>query len=179
MHYASIKEFDIANGVGVRTSLFVSGCRHHCKNCFNPEAWDFNYGNVFTEKDEEKILKSLAPSYITGLSLLGGEPLEPKNQEGLLPLLRKVKKKYPEKTIWCYTGFVFDTEVKKMMETSLVAKELLNYIDVLVDGRFVDELKNKGLFFRGSSNQRVIDLKETLKTGEIVLVKLEGEKMYA
>ena len=170
MNYASIKDCDIANGVGVRISLFVSGCTHHCKGCFNKEAWDFNYGMKFTKKEENKILELLEPSYINGLSLLGGEPLEPVNQEGLLPLLRKVKEKYPEKTIWCYTGYLFDHDiVENRIKKSEVTKELMNYIDVLVDGKFMLEFKKAGLRFRGSTNQRIIDVKKSLSQNKIVL----------
>lgn len=169
MNYASIKNCDIANGSGVRISLFVSGCTHHCKNCFNQEAWDFQYGEVFTEQTEEEILSLLSPSYIKGLSLLGGEPMEPANQEGLLPLLRKVKQTYPEKDIWCYSGYTLDYILEHMAEELPYTKELLSYIDVLVDGKFVEELKNPSLQFRGSSNQRLIDLPATLKEHKVIL----------
>ena len=170
MNYATIKKCDVANGPGVRVSLFVSGCNHHCKGCFNQEAWDFNYGNEFTEKEENEVMEALKPEYINGLSLLGGEPLEPKNQEGLLPVVKKAKELYPNKKIWCYTGFLFDEQVLNGMDkTNETTHELLKYIDYVVDGKFVEELKNPGLRFRGSSNQRIIDVKETLKNNKVVL----------
>jgi len=169
MNYAAIKKCDIANGPGIRVSLFVSGCNHHCKGCFNSEAWDFNYGNEFTQKEENELMEALKPDYIKGLSVLGGEPLEPKNQEGLLPIVKKAKELYPDKQVWCYTGFIFDEQVlNKMAKTNETTNELLNYLDYVVDGKFVEELKNPGLKFRGSSNQRIIDVKETLKNRKIV-----------
>lgn len=174
MNYATIKKFDIANGPGVRVSLFVSGCRHHCKNCFNKEAWDFNYGEAMTEKVEEEILDACNAEYITGLSLLGGEPFEKENRAGLIELAKKFRQRYPEKTIWCYTGFVLDEELLKSDEKDI--GELLSLIDVLVDGRFVEELKSASLLFRGSSNQRIIDIPQTLKTGEIVLLEGKWER---
>ena len=168
MKYASIKKCDIANGSGVRISLFVSGCRHHCPGCFNSEAWDFNFGNEFTEKEIDEIIASLEPDYIKGLSLLGGEPLEKENQVGILPLLRKVKEVYGDKKdIWCYTGFLFDEEVLNKMYDNDVTKELLSYIDIIVDGKFDIKLKNPSLRFRGSSNQRIIDVKESLDKGKV------------
>ena len=170
MNYATIKKCDVANGPGVRVSLFVSGCNHHCKGCFNQEAWDFKYGNEFTEKEEKEVMEALKPKYIKGLSLLGGEPLEPKNQEGLLPIVKKAKELYPDKPIWCYTGFKFDEQVLYgMAKTNETTNELLKYLDYVVDGKFVEELKNPSLKFRGSSNQRIIDVKETLKTHQVVL----------
>lgn len=170
MNYATIKKYDVANGPGVRVSLFVSGCNHHCKGCFNQEAWDFNYGNEFTEKEENEVMEALKPDYIKGLSLLGGEPLDPKNQEGLLPVVKKAKELYPDKPIWCYTGYLFDEQVLNgMSKTNKTTNELLKYIDYVVDGEFVENLKNPGLQFRGSSNQRIIDVKETLKEDKIVL----------
>lgn len=170
MNYADIKHYDVANGPGVRVSLFVSGCTHHCKGCFNEIAWDFNYGKQFAEDEINVILKDLDLSYVRGLSLLGGEPFERSNQLGLLPLLRQVKKQYKEKDIWCYTGYLFDADILNNMclkweET----KELLSYIDVLVDGKFELEKKNINLRFRGSSNQRIIRVKESMETGKIVL----------
>lgn len=162
MNYAALKKFDIANGPGVRVSLFVSGCRHRCKNCFNKEAWDFSYGKPFTENTEQEILTALSADYITGLSLLGGEPFEPENKAVLAEFLKKVKEKSPEKTIWCYTGFEFE----KLNDPE--SMEMLKYIDVLVDGRFIEEKKSPALIFRGSANQRIIDVKKTLKKGEIV-----------
>ena len=170
MNYAEIKKCDVANGPGVRVSLFVSGCTHHCKECFNPETWNFNYGQLFTEDTEAKILKFMEPDYIKGLTLLGGEPLEYCNQQGLLPLLRKVKKLYPAKSIWCFTGYDFEKDVTgRMVDEWEETKELLSYINVLVDGEFVQALKDLGLRFRGSGNQRIIDLPESLRTGKTVI----------
>lgn len=170
MNYAEIKYNDVANGPGVRTTLFVSGCTHKCKGCFNQIAWDFNYGKEFTEKTINDIIESLKPDYITGLTLLGGEPFEHSNQKGLLPLLRKVKELFPSKTIWCFSGYLFDREIlddmcNKWSET----KEMLSYIDVLVDGRFIEEQKNLMLQFKGSENQRTIMVQESLRKGEVVL----------
>ncbi len=174
MNYADIKQYDVANGVGVRVSLFVSGCTHHCKDCFNKEAWDFNYGKPFTENETEKILEYLRPGYVAGLSLLGGEPMEPENQKGLLPLLRRVHETYPEKNIWCYSGYLFDRDiVDRMCRESEITKELLSYIDILVDGEFVADQKNLKVNFRGSDNQRIIDVKKSLDRGEVV--HWEGE----
>ncbi len=170
MNYADIKQYDVANGTGVRVSLFVSGCTHHCKNCFNQEAWDFHYGKEFTEDTIAAIIEYLKPSYVAGLSLLGGEPFEHVNQLGLLPLLREVRRVYPEKSIWCWSGYLFDRDiVGTMCEKWDETKEMLSYIDVLVDGKFVEELKNANLIFRGSSNQRSILVQESLKTGSVVL----------
>jgi len=174
MNYATIKPVDIANGEGVRTTLFVSGCRHHCKNCFNPEQWDFAFGKTFDDKVIEEVLSYLAPDYIVGLTLLGGEPFEKENQEGLIKLLKAVRKKYPGKNIWCYTGFVLDKELwGKSRASGPNADELLSLIDVLVDGRFVEELKDITLRFRGSSNQRIINMPETLKSHKVVLYNLK------
>lgn len=170
MNVATIKRRDIANGIGVRVSLFVSGCTHHCKGCFNSEAWDFSYGTPYTEETEGEILELLAPDYISGLSLLGGEPFEPENQRTLVTLLRKVKARYPEKTVWCYTGYVLEKELLSESRARCeVTDEMLSMIDVLVDGRFVEELRNLRLLFRGSENQRLIDLNKTRATGETVL----------
>lgn len=166
MNYAALKKFDIANGPGVRVSLFVSGCRHHCKNCFNREAWDFDFGKPFTKQTEEEILAELDKDYIKGLSLLGGEPFEPENRAALTQMLKRVREKYPEKTVWCYTGFEFE----KLSDQT--AREMLSLIDVLVDGKFVEELKSPDLIFRGSSNQRIIDVKKSLEAGEVIW--LEG-----
>ena len=174
MNYADIKQYDVANGLGIRVSLFVSGCTHHCKNCFNKETWDFRFGNLFIEAEIEKILEYLKPSYVSGLSLLGGEPFEPENQSGLLPLVKKVKETYPEKNIWCYTGYLFDEDIcGKMMDQVPETKELLSYIDVLIDGPFIEERKNLKIRFRGSDNQRIIDVKKTMEAGEIVLWEQE------
>ena len=170
MNYAEIKYCDVANGPGVRTSLFVSGCSHHCPGCFNEIAWNFNYGKPFTQDTIDSIIESLKPDYIQGLTLLGGEPFEYSNQKGLLPLVRQVRKVLPQKDIWCFTGFLFDKDIienmcKKWKETN----ELLSYIDVLVDGRFVEELKNLNLKFKGSENQRTILVNESLKSGNVIL----------
>ena len=172
MNYATIKWYDIANGEGVRISLFVSGCTHRCKNCFNEIAWDFDYGKPFDEKTQEKILTELGSAYIAGLSVLGGEPFEPQNQAALLPFVREVKKRYPDKPIWCYTGFVLDEkqgELKEKHKNTPDTKELISLLDVLVDGPYIDELRNICLKFRGSSNQRVIDVQKTLQAQECVL----------
>lgn len=169
MNYAEIKYNDVANGPGVRTSLFVSGCTHRCKGCFNEIAWDFNYGQPFTEDTIKTILESLKPSYIAGLTILGGEPFEHSNQQGLLPLLRAVKKEFPDKDIWCFSGYLFDKDIcERMCKEYDETSEMLSYIDVLVDGEFVEELKDLMLKFKGSSNQRTILVQESLKTGSIV-----------
>ena len=171
MHFASIKNFDIANGVGVRVSLFVSGCNHHCKECFNQEAWDFNYGEEFTDNEMNKIIDMLKPDYIKGLTLLGGEPMELVNQKGILPLVKKIKELYPNKTIWCYSGFTFE-QIMKMMEEWETTRELVKYFDVLVDGKFMIEKKDLSIKFRGSSNQRLIDLPKSLEKKEVVLLDI-------
>ena len=169
MHYGEIKKTDIANGEGVRTALFVSGCTHHCKGCFNQETWDFKYGKEFTEETEEEILSALAPAHIAGLSLLGGEPMEPGNQRALLPFLRRVKGTYPEKTIWCYTGFTLEKDLLSGRTKSPQAVgEILSCLDVLVDGKFIESLKDPGLIFRGSSNQNIIDVPKSLESGHMV-----------
>ena len=169
MNYADIKVADVANGTGVRVSLFVSGCNHHCKGCFNPEAWNFNYGKEFTEEETEKILRELDHPYVSGLSILGGEPLEYVNQNGLLPLLKKVKQKFPEKNIWCYTGYTFDKDIiGNMFENWEQTIELVSYIDVMVDGKFEEDKKDLNLKFRGSSNQRVIDVQKSLKVHKVI-----------
>lgn len=167
MNYAVIKKFDIANGPGVRVSLFVSGCRHYCKNCFNREAWDFSYGKPFTDDTADEIIKALSPQHITGFSLLGGEPFEPENQLELVKLLKRIKEKMPDKDIWCYTGFLFDEQLLSG-NVGEHAKDMLQNIDVLVDGKFVEELKTPDLLFRGSSNQRIIDVKKSLETNEVI-----------
>ena len=170
MHYGEIKNCDIANGIGVRVSLFVSGCTTHCEGCFQPETWDLNYGNDFTEETENRILEMLAPDYICGLTVLGGEPFEPENQRVLVDFLRKVRRKYPEKSIWCFTGFTLE-----MLETEgthchcEATEEMLSLIDVLVDGRFDKSKKNISLRFRGSENQRLIDLNLTRECGTLTL----------
>ncbi|MBQ6872853.1 MAG: anaerobic ribonucleoside-triphosphate reductase activating protein [Clostridia bacterium] len=171
MNFCNIKYFDIANGEGVRTTLFVSGCTNHCENCFQPETWDFAYGKEFTEETERQIIDSLAPYYVNGLTLLGGEPFEPKNQPRLLELLRKVRAEHPEKDVWCFTGFTLDGELLKdgSYPRCDVTDEMLSLIDVLVDGRYVEALKDISLRFRGSSNQRIIDMNKTREAGKIVL----------
>lgn len=174
MYYADIKRFDVANGPGVRISLFVSGCTHRCKNCFNEEAWDFHYGKPFTREEEDRIVEYLAPAHIAGLTLLGGEPFEHVNQQGLLPLLRRVRATYPDKSIWAFSGYLFDEEILgKMCGEWEETRELLSYIDVLVDGRFVEEQKSMNLRFKGSANQRTILVQESLKSleagGDLVL----------
>ena len=170
MNYAKIKYCDIANGPGVRTSLFVSGCTHHCKNCFNPETWDFKYGEDFTPQVEDELIKSCDPSYITGLTLLGGEPMEPSNQRTLLPFLKRFKKAHPDKTVWCYTGFTYEELAGKVENRCRceITDELFSIIDVLVDGEYVDDLHDVALRFRGSSNQRIIDMKKTVETEAVV-----------
>ena len=170
MNVATIKKRDIANGVGVRVSLFVSGCTHHCKGCFNREAWDFSYGTPYTEETENELLALLAPEYIDGLSLLGGEPFEVQNQRVLIGLLRRVKDAFPSKTVWCYTGYTLESDLLSESRARCeVTDEMLSYIDVLIDGEFVEELRNIRLLFRGSENQRLIDLKKTMDAGKVVL----------
>ncbi|MCR5690666.1 MAG: anaerobic ribonucleoside-triphosphate reductase activating protein [Eubacterium sp.] len=174
MYYGDIKRVDVANGVGVRVSIFVSGCPHHCKGCFNEETWNFDYGQPYTKKQEDDIIKYMEPDHITGLTLLGGEPMFPTNQEALLPLLRRVKETYPNKDIWCYTGYLFDRDILgKMCKESQVTEEFIRYIDILVDGPFILERKNLKINFRGSDNQRIIDVKKSLASGDIV--HWEGE----
>ncbi|MEE0954349.1 MAG: anaerobic ribonucleoside-triphosphate reductase activating protein [Eubacterium sp.] len=170
MNYAEIKYFDIANGPGVRTSLFVSGCTHHCKECFNRETWDFKFGKPFTEETENEIIESLKPAYVAGLTLLGGEPWEPANQRALLPFLRRVRKEVPEKSIWSFSGYVFEdlTDPDNKRCHTEVTDELLGLTDVLVDGEFQIEKKNIELMYRGSENQRIIDLGKTLREGRII-----------
>lgn len=173
MNYADIKRVDVANGEGVRVSVFVSGCNHHCKGCFNSEAWDFNYGKEFDNVCMQKVLDELDHPYISGLSLLGGEPLDPKNQKGVLEIVKKAKEKHPEKKIWCYTGFRFDDDVMdKMYNISEETRELVSHLDVIVDGKFEEEKKDLRLKFRGSSNQRIIDVQESLKENKIVPYEL-------
>ena len=164
MNYASIRTCDIANGEGVRVTLFVSGCTHRCKGCFNPDQWDFDYGELFTREVEDRILEDLEPSYIAGLSILGGEPMEPTNQRVLVPFLRRVREKFGDtKTIWVYTGCVLDTETFNLQPSTFNLEEttqsFLRMIDVLVDGPFIEELKDISLQFRGSSNQRILRLR--------------------
>ena len=179
MNYADIRPIDVANGPGVRVSLFVSGCTHHCEGCFNPETWDFQYGKPFGPEQEEEILSALARPYIHGLSLLGGEPMEPENQRELLPFVRNFKALYPNKTVWCYSGYTWEQLTGK--EPSLArceaTDELLSLLDVLVDGEFVEAKHDISLRFRGSSNQRLLDVKKTLVAGQPVW--WEDEKVFA
>ncbi len=171
MNYCNIKKCDIANGIGVRTVLFVSGCTNHCEECFQPETWDFDYGALFTEAVADDIIESIKPAYIDGLTVLGGEPFEPANQRELVHFLRRVKEECPDKSVWCFTGFVLESELQRdgSYPRCEVTDEMLSYIDVLVDGRYVKALRNISLRFRGSENQRIIDLPETLKSGKVVL----------
>lgn len=170
MNYATIKKHDIANGTGVRVSLFVSGCTHHCKGCFNPETWDFSYGTPFTEETENEIITALSHDYIQGFSLLGGEPFEIPNQKVLAPFLKKLKELYPEKDIWCYSGYNFESDMLTgKLGDEAITNEMLRYIDVLVDGEFVESLKNPSLRFKGSSNQRIIDVRQSLENDELIL----------
>ena len=171
MNYGEIKKTDIANGFGVRVSLFVSGCSHRCQDCFNSETWDFSYGQPFTAQTEEELLEALAPGFVNGLTLLGGDPFEISNQRALLPFLRRVKAAYPGKTIWAFSGFTLEELRQEGAHPHCeVTEELLSLLDVLVDGRFVEELKDISLRFRGSRNQRLIDMKQTLAAGHIVLL---------
>ncbi len=178
MNYAEIKYFDIANGPGVRVSLFVSGCTHRCKNCFNKVAWDFKYGNQFTDEIKNKIFDECKSDYIKGISLLGGEPFEPENQPDLLGFLKEFKVKFPEKDVWCFSGYTYEQLTGKDEARCYTpnTKDMLSYIDVLVDGKFVQELYSIRLQFRGSSNQRLIDLNRTRDTGEITLWTDENKK---
>ena len=169
LNYASIKDCDIANGPGIRISLFVSGCTHHCKGCFNREAWDFDYGTPFTQQTIDEILKMLSPGYIKGLTLLGGEPFEPQNQGPIVELLRQIKAKYPQKSIWAFSGYLFDRDIMSgHLGDPEITKEYLSYLDVLVDGPFIEAKKDLMLRFRGSSNQRLIDVQKSLAAGAVV-----------
>ncbi len=169
MNYAVIKSVDIANGPGVRVSLFVSGCTHHCKGCFNAQAWDFDYGEPFTKEIWEKIFADLDHDYVEGITLLGGEPMEPANQAGLLPFLKELKQRFPQKTIWCFTGYDFEKDIlERMVKESAITRELLALFDVMVDGRFMEERKNLSLKFRGSENQRILDVPCSLAQGVAV-----------
>ncbi len=170
MNYAKIKKHDIANGPGVRVSLYVSGCTHHCRNCFNPETWDFASGQPFDEAAEREILEALKPSYIRGLSLLGGEPFEPENRPALIELVKKVRETFPEKSVWCYTGYDYEKDILTgRVGSPESSDELLSLIDVLVDGEFVEEQKVIDLRFRGSLNQRIIDVRKSLAEDETVI----------
>lgn len=169
MHYSKINKNDIANGIGIRVTLFVSGCTHHCKGCFNPETWDFSFGDEFSKETENELLKALEPSYIDGLTLLGGEPMEPQNQRALVYFLEKMKRLYPTKTVWCFSGYTFEELLGESRARCEVTEKILNLIDVLVDGEFIEELKDISLRFKGSSNQRIIDVKKTLQSGQIII----------
>ena len=171
MYYGNIKNCDVADGEGVRVTLFVSGCTNHCPGCFQPQTWDFTYGQPFTAETEDYILALLAPDYINGLTLLGGEPFEPDNQRALLPFVKRVRERYPKKTVWAFTGFTLETLLEEGSHPHCeVTEELLSLIDVLVDGPFVQEKKNLALRFRGSENQRLIDLNASRKEGKLVLL---------
>ena len=176
MHVGEVMTADVANGEGMRVSVFVSGCRNHCKGCFQPQTWDFNYGREYTPEIEQFIIDELSKSYYDGITILGGDPMEPENQEPVLQLLRRIKKELPDKNVWAYTGYVYDRDLvpggKRFIDG--VTRELLESIDILIDGRFVEELKNLMLNFRGSSNQRIIKMKETLETGKVVLSELNN-----
>lgn len=170
MNYATIKPRDIANGPGVRVSLFVSGCTHRCPGCFNSEAWDFDYGQPFDQRVIDRILDDLSPSFVKGLTLLGGEPFEPQNQGPIVELLRQIKAKYPEKSIWAFSGYLFDRDILSgRLGDPEITREYLSYLDVLVDGPFIQARKNLSLRFRGSDNQRLIDVPASLKSGTVVL----------
>ena len=170
MNYATIKPRDIANGPGVRVSLFVSGCTHRCPGCFNSEAWDFDYGQPFDQTVIDRILSDLSPSFVKGLTLLGGEPFEPRNQGPIVDLLRQVKAKYPEKSIWAFSGYLFDRDILPgRLGDPEITREYLSYLDVLVDGPFIEAQKNLSLRFRGSANQRLIDVPKSLASGTVVL----------
>lgn len=179
MNYADIKTVDIQDGTGVRVSIYVSGCHFHCKGCHNKEAWDFNYGKKFDESTINYILELMDHNYIAGLSILGGEPLEPSNQKELVALVQKVKEKYPDKSIWCYTGYDFDKDVLgKMYKEFSYSREFLNNIDIMVDGEFIEEKKIADLKFRGSTNQRKIDVKASIKAGKTIQLKFGDEDRY-
>ena len=170
MNYAAIKNCDIANGPGVRVSLFVSGCTHRCPGCFNAVAWDFDYGEPFTQDTVNQLLDLLAPDYVKGLTLLGGEPFEPQNQGPIVELLRQVKARYPHKSVWAFSGYLFDRDIQPgRLGDPAVTREFLSYLDVLVDGPFVEAKKDLSLRFRGSSNQRLINVPASLQSGQIVL----------
>jgi anaerobic ribonucleoside-triphosphate reductase activating protein len=179
MNYADIKDVDIQDGQGIRTSLYVSGCHFHCKECHNQEAWDFNYGKKFDEEAKQRLFTNLSHNYIEGLSILGGEPLEKVNQQGLLPFIREVKEKFPDKTIWCWTGYDFDKDIlNDMYQKNDYTRELLSYIDIVVDGQFEIDKKIVDLKFRGSYNQREIDVKESLKQGKLIRLQFGDEYRY-
>ncbi len=175
MYIGQIMLADSANGEGIRLSIFVSGCTNHCKGCFQPETWDFSYGQLYTQEMEDEIMEELSKSYYDGLTLLGGEPFEVENQRALLPLLRRIKQELPDKTIWAYSGFTYDKDlIGHGCRHIECTDEILSMIDILVDGKFIEELKNVTLNFRGSENQRIIDMKKTRKEGHVVLSKLNN-----
>ena len=178
MNYATIKHFDVANGPGVRVSLFVSGCTHKCKGCFNKEAWDFDYGEEFTKEKLDEIITHMEPDYIKGFSLLGGEPFEPANQNVLCDVLEAIKKEYPQKDIWCYSGYDFEKDLLsgRLCDFS-ITQRMLNCIDILVDGKFVEEKKNLKLRFKGSENQRIIDVRKSIKENKVILWKGDANEI--
>ena len=175
MNYGEIKKNDIANGLGVRTTIFVSGCTHHCKGCFQPQTWNFDFGKPYTKEVEDDIIASLSPYYIAGLTLLGGEPMEPANQTSLLPLLRRIRAEKPAKNVWCYSGYTFEELTGKTPSRARCehTDEMLSLIDVLVDGRFEMDKKNLMIKFRGSTNQRIIDVKKSLEENKVILYQLD------
>ncbi len=178
MNYLEIKKYDIANGPGVRVSIFVSGCTHHCKGCFNPESWNFDAGKPFTDEVIEEIMESLKPEYIKGLTLLGGEPMEPANQQALIPLVKRVKEEMPNKDIWAFSGYLFDKQIMDVMAKKYdFTKEFIQYIDVLVDGEFHEEEKDLSIIFRGSRNQRIIDVVKSLKENKVVLHEKDAVRL--
>lgn len=174
MNYATMKKTDVANGPGIRVSVFVSGCTRACPGCFNRDAWDFEYGKKWDEQAQEELLSALAPTYIRGLTVLGGEPFEPANCQTVAEMIQAVRAAYPEKDIWCYSGGVYETELALRAQKEPAVKEILEHIDVLVDGPFVEGKKNLRLSFRGSENQRLIDMKQTRKKGQVVLWERES-----
>lgn len=178
MNYANIKKYDIANGEGVRVSLFVSGCKHYCKGCFNSIAWDFNYGTIFDDEVINEIIIALKPDYINGLTILGGEPLEYENQEDVLKLIKKVKENYNNKDIWVYTGFTYEELKTNPRCNTPFIDNILNNVDIIVDGKFEEEKKDISLLFKGSSNQRIIDVKETLKCNNLILHSLNEKRSF-
>ena len=168
MNYGEIKKTDIANGPGVRVSLFVSGCTHQCKNCFNEVAWDFGYGRQFTRETADELYETLSPEYISGLTVLGGEPFEPQNQRALLPFIREVRRRFPSKSIWVFSGYLYEELKADSRARCEATDEILSLIDVLVDGEFMEDKKDITLKFRGSANQRIIDMPKTLSVGHVV-----------
>lgn len=178
MNYANIKKLDVANGTGIRTTLFVSGCTHFCKNCFNEEAWSFNYGNEYTKEVEDEVIKALGNPVVRGLTLLGGEPMHPKNQKEVSKLIKRAKEEYPEKDIWVFTGFNFEKDIlSKMYKFIPETRDIIDNIDVMVDGKYMDEIRNIKQYFRGSENQRIIDVKKSLEKNKVVLLEKFIEDM--